>query len=143
MGREAKVLENKGSVRDASPLDFPVIEAIHRSGTADYRLPDLTSPLILSHKVVEGPEGVMGSLFIRATAETFLLLDSSLSLRRKLMSVQALNDAICLEAWRLGLDDLNARTPPETATFHKLMTQLGWSEARPGWSAWSRQCGMR
>ncbi len=133
-------MDECSSVRDADPPDFPVIEAIHRISGLDYRLPDLASPLIVAHKVVEGPEGVVGSLFLRLTAETFLLLDPTLHPKRKFSAIQQLNDAIVLEAYRLGLDDLNARIPPETATFHKRMTQLGWIKARPGWSAWSISC---
>lgn len=139
-------MEKFSSVRDALKTDFPVIAALHSSGGLDYRLPELDSPLILAHKVIEGPEGVIGSTFLRLTAETFLLLDPALDPLRKFSSIQALNDAICLEAWRLGLDDLNARIPPEiTQRFAKRLHQLGWEQGRSGWVAWSRElnCGMR
>ncbi len=131
------------SVRDALKTDFPVVEVMHRMGGLDYQLPDLTSPLVLVHKVCEGPEGVVGSCFLRLTAETFLLLDTSLSAYRQLKTVQALQPAILLEAYRLGLDDLNARIPETIERkFTNPLNQLGWTKARPGWSAWSRQCVM-
>lgn len=105
----------------------------------DYRLPALNSPLIVAHQVCEGPEGVIGSVFLRLTAETFLLLDPSLSAYRKIKTVQALQPAILLDAWRLGLDDLNARVPETTERkFANQLSQLGWTKARPGWGAWSR-----
>ena len=132
-------MEKLSSVRNAIKADFPVIEALYRGGGWDFPLPDFASPLIISNKVVEGPEGVVGSCFLQLTAEAILLLDPNLDPRRKFNTIQQLNDAVTLEAWRLGLDDLNARTSPETTKrFSKRLTQLGWSEARPGWSAWSR-----
>lgn len=126
-------------VRDAIATDYPVIEALHQAMGSDYRLPALSSPLIVANKVVLGPEGIVGSLFLRLTAETFLLLDPMLAPREKFSAIQSLNDAIVLEAWRLGLDDLNARIPPEiTQRFTKRLLQLGWEQARPGWTEWSK-----
>lgn len=130
-------------VRPYSATDLPVIEAIHRVGGLDYRLPDLNSPLIVAHQVYEGPDGVQGSVFLRLTAETFLLLDPTLHPQHKFSAIQQLNDAIVLEAWRLGLDDLNARIPPEiNQRFAKRLTQLGWERGRSSWVAWSKTVGV-
>jgi hypothetical protein len=131
-------------VRDANPSDFPVIRALHSEAGWDFGIPDLSSPLILINKVVEGPEGVIGSCFCRLTAETFLLLDPNLDPRRKVVAMQELQPAVFSTAWALGLDELNARISPETTRrFSKRLKQLGWQEARSGWSAWSRVCNER
>lgn len=129
------------SVRNALKTDFQVIEAIHRAGNWNFSIPDLNSPLVVANKVVEGPEGIIGSCMLQLTAEAIMLLDPALDPRRKFSTIQQLNDAVTLEAWRLGLDDLNARTDPETTKrFSKRLQQLGWQQSRPGWLAWSRSC---
>jgi hypothetical protein len=99
---------------------------------------------VIANKVAIGPEGVIGSCFLQLTAEAVLLLDPALDPRRKFSAIRELNHAICLDAWRLGLDDLNARLSPETTQrFSKRLTQLGWHQSRPGWSAWSRRVDER
>ena len=131
-------------IRDYLPSDLPIIQAIHRAGLDDFNLPDFASPLILTNKVATGPEGVIGSCFLQLTAEAVLLLDPALEPRRKFSAIQELNDAVTLEAWRLGLNDLNARCSPETTKrFSKRLLQLGWHQSRPGWSAWSRRVDER
>lgn len=144
MDKEDRDLERFSSVRDALPSDFPIIQAIHRTAGWDFLLPDFNSPLVVSNKVAIDHEGVIGSCFLQLTAEAVLLLDPSLDPRRKFSAIQQLNDAVTLEAWRLGLDDLNARTSPETTKrFSKRLVQLGWHQSRPGWSAWSRRIDER
>lgn len=128
-------------VRDANSSDLPVIEAIHQASGADYRLPDLNSPLIVAKKVSVGANGVVGTCFLRLTAETYLILDPNLDPKEKFASIEELQSEILLEAYRLGLDDLNARIPPEiTKRFTKRLIQLGWQIGRPDWSAWSISC---
>ena len=131
-------------IRDYTSPDLPIIQAIHRSGLDNFNLPDFASPLILTNKVAIGPEGVIGSCYLQLTAEAVLLLDPALEPRRKFSAIQELNDAVTLEAWRLGLNDLNARCSPETTKrFSKRLLQLGWHQSRPGWSAWSRRVDER
>ena len=131
-------------IRDANTSDFPILQAIHRAGLDDFILPDFSSPLVIVNKVVTGPEGVIGSCFLQLTAEAVMLLDPELDPRRKFSAIQELNDAVTLEAWRLGLNDLNARCSPETTKrFSKRLLQLGWHQSRPGWSAWSRRVDER
>jgi hypothetical protein len=132
------------SVRNAIQSDIPIIEALHYAVGRGFSLPDLHSPLILTNKVIIGPEGVVGSCFLQLTAEAVMILDPALDPSRKFSAIQQLNDAVTLEAWRLGLDDLNARTSPETTKrFSKRLIQLGWHQSRPGWSAWSRRVDER
>lgn len=131
-------------IRDASLSDFPTIQVLHHAGAWDFPLPDLSSPLILTNKLAVGPEGVIGACFLQLTAEAVLLLDPALDPQRKFSAIQQLNEAVVSEAWRLGLDDLNARTSPEiTKRFSKRLAQLGWHQSRPGWSAWSRRVDER
>jgi hypothetical protein len=131
-------------IRDSNPFDLPIIQAIHRSVLDDFALPDFNSPLIVANKVAIGPEGVIGCCFLQLTAEAVLLLDPELDPRRKFSAIQELNDAVTLEAWRLGLNDLNARCSPETTKrFSKRLLQLGWHKTKPGWSAWSRRVDER
>lgn len=132
------------SIRDAKNSDFPIIHAIHNAGGWDFQLPDLSSPLVVANKVSIGPEGVIGCCFLQLTAEAVLLLDPALEPRRKFSAIQQFNDAVTLEAWRLGLNDLNARCSPETTKrFSKRLLQLGWHQTKPGWTAWSRRVDER
>src|ERR1700677_963929 len=131
-------------IRDYTSPDLPIIQAIHRAGSDNFSIPDFASPLILTNKVSTGPEGVIGCCFLQLTAEAVLLLDPALDPRRKFNAIQELNDAVTLEAWRLGLNDLNARCSPETTKrFSKRLLQLGWHQTRSGWSAWSRRVDER
>lgn len=127
-------------VRDARPEDNAAIGAIHLSSGIDYRIPDLNSPLFFVRKVAESENVLLGACFLRIAAETYLWLEPGQSPRSKLKTMQALQPAVLANAWRLGIDDVEARIPETIETrFRKRLTQLGWTPNRNGWRPWSRE----
>ena len=127
------------TVRDANSLDFPSIVRIHAAMGSDYRLPELDHPLFIVRKVAEGPNGLSAACFLRISTECYLWLDPALNPRDKMRTMLELQPAVLSEAYLKGIDDIEARVP-ETLhhRFRKRLEQLGWQQARPGWSPWSR-----
>ena len=129
-------------IRDAKPEDSAAIERFHVSSGLDYKFPDLAHPLFFVRKVAERDGAVIGACFLRIAAETYLWLRPSLAPREKQDAMLAMQPEVMAAAWRLGVDEVEARIPPEIEKkFHKRLTQLGWSKNR-GWSAWSRQTAI-
>jgi len=131
-------------VRDANQGDFSDIERIHAEMGLDYKFPDLNSPLWFVKKVVEDKNGILGACFLRLTSETYLWLPKSLDPCAKMEAMMAMQPEVLQAAWAQGIDETEARIPEwMEQKFRKRLTQLGWSQDRPDWHPWSRQCDQR
>lgn len=127
-------------VRDATPEDFPEIEKIHAAMGLDYKLPELESPLFIVRKLIERDGKVIGACLLRLTAETFLLLSPELGPEEKMHAMEAMQPEVVSEAWKQGLEEIEARIPHETEEiFKKRLIQLGWTRNRDGWHPWTRE----
>lgn len=123
-------------IRDYQPEDAEAIKSIHKSQNFDYPLPDLTSPLILISKVREIDGQVVGAMFLRITAETFLLVDGSPVTKGR--SIEELQPEVIRAAWEKGLNDIVCVVPPEIESdFSPVLTRMGWAKERP-WPLYSR-----
>jgi hypothetical protein len=123
-------------IRDFQPEDAQAIKDIHKSQGFDYALPDLTSPLILIRKVRVVDGQVVGAMFLRLTAETFLLVDGSPVTRGR--AIEELQPEVIRAAWEKGLNDIVCVVPPEIEeTFSPVLTRMGWAKERP-WPLYSR-----
>lgn len=126
-------------IRNFHPDDLPAIKAIHKSMGFEYSLPDFSSPLILVNKVRVENGQVVAALFLRLTAETFLLAEGSPVVRGR--AIEELQPAVLKAAWKKGLDDLVCVIPPEISSdFAPALERMGWSRDRD-WPMWSRQLG--
>jgi hypothetical protein len=124
------------TVRDYRPEDEAVLRRMHAQQGIDYRFPDLNSPLFFVKKVREVDGRLNGALVLRLCAETSLLLGES-GPQDKMTAMHELQEAVLVEAWRYGLDEIHAAIPE--IGFDKRLKQLGWSKDRPGWNLWSRR----
>ena len=123
-------------IRDARPEDVEAIKDIHKRQGFDYPLPDLTSPLILVKKVREVDGRVVGAMFLRITAETFLLVDGSPVTKGR--SVEELQPEVVRAAWEKGLSEIVCVVPPEIEPdFSPVLTRMGWAKERD-WALYSR-----
>ena len=123
-------------IRDYDPKDAETIKSIHKSQGFDYALPDLSSPLVLIRKVREIDGQVVGAMFLRLTAETFLLVDGSPVTRGR--AIEELQPEVIREAWEKGLSDIVCVVPPEIESdFSPVLERMGWAKERP-WPLWSR-----
>lgn len=126
-------------VRDANSRDFASIEAMHGAMDVGYILPDLKSPLFFVRKVAENGTGVMGACFLRLNAECFLWLHPALGPNVKLDVMEALQPQTFADAWRQGIDQIEARIPETIERrFQKRLKQLGWKRGSPDWHTWGR-----
>ncbi len=123
-------------IRDYQPEDLEAIKSIHKSQGFDYALGDISSPLFLIKKVRVVDGQVVGAMFLRLTAETFLLVDGSPVTRGR--AIEELQPAVIRAAWEKGLSDLLCVVPPEIETdFSPVLTRMGWAKERP-WPLYSR-----
>ena len=123
-------------IRDYEPKDLEAVKSIHKAQNFDYSLPDLTSPLLLIRKVREIDGQVVGAMFLRLTAETFLLVDGSPVTRGR--AIEELQPAVIRAAWEAGLSDVLCVVPPEIEPdFSPVLERMGWAKERP-WPLYSR-----
>lgn len=124
-------------VRDYEVSDLPQIKAIHEDGGLDYNLPSLDSPLCLVKKVYVVDGHVVAAMFLRLTAETYLLVSGEPG--KKMDAMEALQPAVLDEAYSKGLDEVVAVIPDSILKrFAKRLKQLGWNKGRDGWILFSR-----
>lgn len=123
-------------VRDFKPEDTDSIISIHKSQGFEYSLPKLDSPLILVSKVREVEGHVVAAMFLRVTAETFLLVEGSPESKGR--AIEELQPEVLREAKEKGLDDLVCVIPPEIAeSFEPALRKMGWNPTRD-WKMWYR-----
>jgi hypothetical protein len=116
-------------IRDYRPEDLDAIKLIHKAQGFDYALGNLSSPLFLVKKVrVEGGR-VVAAMFLRLTAETFLVTTGSpVVIGRSWEELQA---EVTREAYEKGLDEIVCVVPPEIVeSFAPPMKRLGWERTR-------------
>ena len=134
------------SVRDADVNDLPAVRQIHLRMGMDYRFPEIDgetgdiSPLFLVRKVKTDASGkVVAACFLKVSAETYLWLEPEISAQAKMQAMLEMQPEVLSEAYRKGLDDIEARIPETVERrFLKRLQKLGWVRNRPGWFPWSR-----
>lgn len=130
-------------IRDFQSEDAETLKNIHNSQGFTYTLPDLHSPLVLVKKVrVEGGR-VVAAMFLRVTAEAFLLVEGSPVAKAR--SIEELQPEVNREAYEKGLADYVCVIPPEISdSFAPVLERMGWTRDRD-WPMWSRstdaKCG--
>lgn len=123
-------------IRDFQPEDLDSVLHIHRSQGFDYACPDLSSPLVLVKKVREESGRVVGAMFLRLTAETFLLVEGSPVAKAR--SIEELQPEVLRAAWEKGLNDVVCVIPPcISQDFAPVLEKMGWARDRD-WSMYSR-----
>lgn len=116
-------------IRDLRPEDIETVKDIHKAQGFEYPIPDLTSPLILVKKVREVDGRVVAAMFLRLTAETFLVTTGSpVTVGRSWEELQA---EVTREAYEKGLSEIVCVVPPEIVeSFAPPMKRLGWERTK-------------
>jgi hypothetical protein len=124
-------------VRDYEPADLDEIKEIHKEQGLDYSLPDLNSPLCIVKKVrVEGGR-VVGMMFLRLTAEAFLVVSGSPVAKGR--AIEELQPEVLSEAFAKGLDEISCVVPPDLVdSFQPVLERFDWSRDRDGWVLYTR-----
>jgi hypothetical protein len=141
-------------IREYSESDLDALRAIHSAQGFEYALPDLGNPLFVTKLVLakdcesgtenagaetkKTPQQILGSVFLRLTAEAYLLLDPKAGTPRdRWQWLLALHAAAERDAWQRGLEDVHAWLPPPIAKkFGKRIARLGWLRD----DAWTPYC---
>jgi len=141
-------------IREYTESDLDALRAIHAAQGFDYALPDLNNPLFVTKLVLaknsergsqnadcgdgDTPQQILASVFLRLTAEGYLLLDPRAGTPRdRWQWLLALHAAAERDAWQRGLEDVHAWLPPPIAKkFGKRIARLGWLRD----DAWTPYC---
>ncbi len=155
---QAEACATKMPIREYHETDLQALRAIHAAQGFDYALPDLRAPLFVTKIVLtadapksgnanpapscesggmhlsigvapeQGSDRILGAVFLRLTAEAYLLLDPKAGTPHdRWRALLTLHAAAERDAWRRGLEDVHAWLPPPIAkTFGKRIQQLGW-----------------
>lgn len=124
-------------IRDFQPGDLEAVKSIHKSQGFDYTLDDLANPLFLVKKVRVVDGRVVAAMFLRLTAETFLLVEGSPESKgRGLIELQP---EVLRGAYEKGLSEIICVVPPEISeSFAPVLERMGWARTRD-WPMWQRE----
>ena len=123
-------------IRPYLDTDQAAVKAMHEAMGGMYELPDWEKPQFLVRTVLENGSGPEMALFLRKTAETYLLFKPGGSKRETLCRILAIARESEGAARRAGIEDVHAFIPPEIAHFGKFLVRLGWRE---DWPCYSRK----
>ena len=116
-------------IRDFQPEDASALKELHKAQGFDYALPDLSNPLFLVRKVREVDGRVVGAMFLRITAETFLVTAGRPV--EKGRAILELQPEVLREAYEKGLSEVVCVVPPEISeSFAPVLERMGWSKTR-------------
>lgn len=126
-------------VRPFETSDQRVIEQLAVSQNLPYEKPDW-STLDLG-AVVERDGVISSAVFLRKTAEVYLLVDPAAEFRKRerMADLLILHKELVEPAKRAGFSDLHCWIPPELEEKHfgRLLLHLGWT--KPLWASYSRE----
>jgi hypothetical protein len=124
-------------IRDFQPEDLEDVKKIHKSQGFDYSVPDLSNPLFLVKKVRVVNGRVVAAMFLRLTAETFLVTTGSPV--EKGRAIVELQPEVLREAYEKGLSEVVCAIPPEISeSFSPVLERMGWVLTRP-WPLYQRE----
>src|SRR5437660_886245 len=104
------------TIRPYTSEDVEPVTRLHIAQGLPYPLPDWDRPEFLVRAVLENGHGPEMALFLRKTAETFLLFDpQQTSLRQTMSRIVAMTKECSKVAKRSGLSDVHAWLAPEIA----------------------------
>lgn len=127
-------------IRNAKEEDLEEIKKLYEMQGFDYPFPNLNEPLFAIKKVVEKDGKIIGAGVIKLQGEAYLFLNPNDSAKSKVQMMNELNDDICLESWKIGLDQISAWIPTEIeGKFKKRLTKMGWIKSK--WNSWTRNLG--
>ncbi len=125
-------------IRPFLDSDSEAIKSLHAAQGLPYEIPDWRRSEFLVRAVVENGTGPEMALFLRKTAETFLIFDPRAPKRETIGRILALTKECMGTAKRAGLSDVHCWLAPEIEPkFGGLLLRLGWK--REAWVSYSRR----
>ena len=127
-------------IRPYHSTDSEAVKALFVAQNLPYDQPDFEKPEFLVRAILENGTGRPEmALFLRKTAETYLIFDPQTTSKRETIGrILSLTKECIPAASRAGLTDVHAWIPPEIeAKFGKLLIRLGWE--REAWVSYSRK----
>jgi hypothetical protein len=113
------------------------MKEIHTAQGFAYELPDFSKPEFIIRSVIENSNGIEAGLFLRKTAEAYLLMQP-MTRREGIGRLLIFDREITPMAKQEDLTDVNCWLPPEIERdFGKLLLHLGWQ--KQFWSSYSRK----
>ena len=126
-------------IRPYTEADVERVKELHAAQGFEYEFPDFSRPEFIIRSVIENGNGVEAGLFLRKTAEVFLLMQP-MARKAALQRILIFDREIPPLAARKGFSDVHAWLPPEIEKrFGKLMEHLGWRKQL--WPSYSREVG--
>jgi hypothetical protein len=104
----------------------------------DYQCPNFDSPLFLIKKVFVDDVRCIAASVVKIRAEGMLLVDPEVRPELKMLAMCELQRETLTEAWRRGLDEIDAAVP-DVLQFQKRLRELGWTAEREGWTVWTHK----
>ena len=114
-------------VRCFKQSDLERLLEIHREQGFAYRFPPLNE--FCAARVVENGNGPDTGLFLRKSAEVYLLIDPAMRADEKMQRLELLAEEGPKMAAQQGISEAYALVPPEAeAKMQKRLFQLGWEK---------------
>lgn len=132
-------------LRFYSSGDLPEVKRLHLLQGLTYELPDIEKPEFIVRTVLERDDNsIAAALFLRKTAETYLIADPGRdSKREKVGQLLLLHKEIAPLAASHGLSDIHCVLPPQFLNkggFGDLLMHLGWE--CPEWALFTRKVSL-
>ena len=124
--------------RRFKPSDHSRMLAIHRAQGFDYAFPPLSE--FCAAEVIENGHGPDTGLFLRRSAEAYMIIDPAMSPPEKMSRMNMLAIAGPEIAREHGIGEVYALIPPEVErAMQKRLFQLGWEKKL--WPMYAIQIG--
>lgn len=117
-------------VREYSDADFTEIKRLHAESGLKYDLPDVSGEGFFSKRVVCDERGFAMGVFLRRSAEAFLICDSTWrNPSWRDLALRNLHVECHKDCQREGIVEVNAFVPPEVEKkFSNRLLRLGWKK---------------
>lgn len=126
-------------VRPANSVDLDAVRLLVDAQGLPYDAPDWAAMDVSA--VIERDGVISSAFFLRRTAETYLLFNPAVKLRKRerLGELQILDRELPGPAARAGFTDIHCWLPPELERRHfgRLLMHMGWT--KPLWTSYSRK----
>ena len=125
-------------IRTYQAQDLEALKRIHaKRGLPPACLPDVSNPLFFVQRVIEEDGKPVAALFVKLTAEPFLLLDPDLPTAEAFHKLSILSDVAETAVRKEKIEDITMWIPNEAGEgFGKVVEGLGF--VKSPWQSYSR-----
>ncbi len=114
-------------IRSYSAGDLEAIVRMYLRQGLGYAMPDFESPTFIVRAILEDDAGPAMGMFLRRTAEAFMVLDPGrVRKRHQIGRFLALHREVEIAGRREGLESVHSWVSPGTGNFGRLLMRVGW-----------------